>query len=273
MDWRWGDAKIERVRRILVLLAALLGLGINAAPAIAAPPYAVVFEVDLADGGTVRSLKVSGIVLRKGDKPPKIPDSFIAAARVGLEAQYRGKPAGHFYTYLLFDPAQPTNVQIGGPAASEESGQKVTIHRGETVTVRMVGDRQFLTGGRDPVAAGVSSQLEESFLSMQAAGAKTVLPKRLDLPKEPPVLANVVQLTMKAGATAGQTLLIVENGYDRPLRYRARIVRASGTEPTSVCEVAPHKIVFEYWSEKLETLDLSEFELVQAQSDGGLHCR
>ena len=96
------------MRKFLLLLALLLGF---ATPALAAPVCAVIFEVDLADGGAIRSLKVAKITPLGGQAAPKeIPDAFIAAAREKLGTLYKGKKAGHFFTYLYFDPDQPTNT-------------------------------------------------------------------------------------------------------------------------------------------------------------------
>jgi hypothetical protein len=96
--------------RMRFLLAALL-LAVGT-PAVAAPVCAVIFEVDLADGGAIQSLKVLRITPLGAEAPPKqIPDAFLAAARAHLTKLYKGKKPGHFFTYLYFDPDQPANVE------------------------------------------------------------------------------------------------------------------------------------------------------------------
>jgi hypothetical protein len=98
------------MRKVLLLLALLL---MPAMPALAAPVCAVIFEVDLGDGGAVRSLKVARVTQLGERKPPEtIPDAFLAAARAHFAKLYKGKKAGHFFTYLYFDPEQPTNVEV-----------------------------------------------------------------------------------------------------------------------------------------------------------------
>ena len=56
--------------------------------------------------------------------------------------------------------------------------------------------------------------------------------------------------------------MLLENGYDRALVYRARITVAGRTRPTDVCVVLPSNRSSEHWPEAIERIDLSDFELV-----------
>lgn len=59
-----------------------------------------------------------------------------------------------------------------------------------------------------------------------------------------------------------ETLLVLENGYERALRYRARMVRGERAQPTDVCTVLPGLRGYEHWPYSIDRIDLSEFALV-----------
>jgi hypothetical protein len=270
------------MRKLLLLIALLLGAA-SATPAAAGPVFAVIFEVDLGDSGAVTSLKVSKVTGPEGERlPKKIPDAFIAAARERLTQLYRGRPAGHFFTYLLFDPEQPSNAALDEPPppSAEEAGPSIAIARGETLTLKLPDG-----AGAEPVVvsragapAGPASQMEEvteqMFLTQgRVSQSRLAKPTRLDLPKEPKIAPGLLRLTMKPGPKGTDTVLVVENGYGRMLRYRASIVREGKADaPTSVCEVLPGIVSFEYWPDPLDRLDLGRFELAEVPADRKVAC-
>src|SRR4051812_934596 len=108
------------MRKLFLLPALLLA---TATPVRAAPLCAVVFEIELADGGIVRSVKVARIAPLGAETPPKeIPAAFVEAAREQFAKLYKGKKAGHFFTYLYFDPDQPTNADVDLTAPPQRAG-------------------------------------------------------------------------------------------------------------------------------------------------------
>jgi hypothetical protein len=271
------------MRRLLLPIGILLGL-LAAAPVAAAPVVAVIFEVNLGEGGAVTSLKVSGLAGREGERLPKsIPDAFIAAAREHLSQVYRGHPPGHFFTYMFFDPDRPTdaNPEEAPPPAAEALGPSIAIERGESLTLKLpdAGGGEPVVVGRESAPPGLASQMEEANWRMvldqgHGSGSHDFKPTRLDLPKQPKIEPNLVRLTMKPGPKGNDTSLMVENGYPRMLRYRAVMSRdGKPAEPTSVCEVMPGIVSFEYWSYPLDRLELGRFELVDVPSDRKVACR
>lgn len=110
-------------RLLLRLLPALLLA--TATPLRAAPVCAVVFEVDLGDGGTVLSVRVARIAPLGAETPPKeIPAAFVDAARAEFAKLYKGKKAGHFFTYLYFDPDRPNDAHVDLEAPPTQGGAK-----------------------------------------------------------------------------------------------------------------------------------------------------
>ena len=83
--------------------------------------------------------------------------------------------------------------------------------------------------------------------------------------------ADVVQLRFMAVA-GRHALLVVENGYDLALVYRARMMRDGATRHTDVCAVPPGDFGYEYWPHPIERLDLSDFRLVRWRDGQQVTC-
>lgn len=81
------------------------------------------------------------------------------------------------------------------------------------------------------------------------------------LPERPPVHDGAVRLRFHAIADR-HAMLVIENGYDQALVYRARITLNGQTRATDVCLVPPHQLSFEHWAEPIERLDLTDFRFV-----------
>lgn len=110
-------------RLLLRLLPALLLATATALSA--APVCAVIFEIELGDGGAVLSVRVARIQPLGAETPPKeIPSAFIDAAREEFGKLYKGKKPGHFFTYLYFDPDHPSDAHIDLAAPPTQGGAK-----------------------------------------------------------------------------------------------------------------------------------------------------
>jgi hypothetical protein len=81
------------------------------------------------------------------------------------------------------------------------------------------------------------------------------------MPDPPAIVPGQVRLRflLIAGREAE---LLLENGFDRALVYRARITLAGESRPTDVCVVLPNNRSSEHWPDAIERIDLSDFELV-----------
>jgi hypothetical protein len=90
----------------------------------------------------------------------------------------------------------------------------------------------------------------------------TAEPLTADIMPEPPQLPPG-QVAVRFMAIAGRhALLVVENGYDQALVYRARMSRNGQTRSTDVCVVPPRLGSYEHWPHPIERLTLSDFRLV-----------
>lgn len=69
------------------------------------------------------------------------------------------------------------------------------------------------------------------------------------------------------------SMLIVHNGYDQALVYRARITANGRTAATDVCLVMPGKSGVEHWPYAISTIEVSAFELVAWKPEDGLPCK
>jgi hypothetical protein len=67
-------------------------------------------------------------------------------------------------------------------------------------------------------------------------------------------------------------LLLIENGYDRGLRYRATIYRRGRSEPTDVCVVIPERRGYEHWPYPIDRIELSGLTLFPLREGDPLTC-
>lgn len=81
------------------------------------------------------------------------------------------------------------------------------------------------------------------------------------LPERPPVRDGAVRLRFHAIANR-HAMLVVENGYDQALVYRARITLNGRTRATDVCVVPQGQRAFEHWPDPIERLDLADFRFI-----------
>ena len=166
----------------------------------------------------------------------------------------------------------------GSPAWAEENGLLGDVYLvGLQPNLRIVlridaaGEGSF-----DPDGATEMSAIDKDALQTmgvmyddpaklaEATGANSVV-----IPSNgvdaPPLAADEIRLSMfsvtERDGSPG-TLLVLENGYDRALRYRASIVRGRDSEPTDVCTVRPRLRGYEHWPYRIDRLDLTGFALV-----------
>lgn len=77
----------------------------------------------------------------------------------------------------------------------------------------------------------------------------------------PPVIRGEIRFSFLT-LEGNDRLLIVENGYERGLRYRAIMHRSGRSEPTDVCVVIPQRRSYEHWPYPIERIDLGAMTLV-----------
>ena len=87
------------------------------------------------------------------------------------------------------------------------------------------------------------------------------LPDDGSLPAAPEIQPNGLRLRFLS--IAGQhSLLILENGYDRAIVFRARMTRGGETRSTDVCLVRPMRYGFEHWPHPIERIEISDIRFV-----------
>jgi hypothetical protein len=102
-------------------------------------------------------------------------------------------------------------------------------------------------------------------------GHEVVVPRTAggDIPDTAPTARQTLRFTAKQIEGTTLTVLIIDNGYDRMLQYKADIV---GHGPTDVCQVRPGVPSFENWPSPFLEIDLHDFQLVDADPHGRPLC-
>lgn len=60
----------------------------------------------------------------------------------------------------------------------------------------------------------------------------------------------------------GNMLLVINNGYSRGFKYRARLRRGDRAAATDVCEVMAEKRGFEHWPYRFDSIEITDVTLV-----------
>lgn len=169
----------------------------------------------------------------------------------------------------LADPPKQT------PAAPADA---LRLTPGEAVTLQFDSDMATVTiTERGP---GQLSQSDADSAQRLAAGEYgnatgrdyATVPVRPGEAPPPPVAPNAVRLTFVELQGTNQSVLLIENGYDLALNYRARMSASGHDQPTDVCQVAPNHRGFENWPYHIDQLDLSSFRLTPFTTGDRLVC-
>jgi hypothetical protein len=115
--------------------------------------------------------------------------------------------------------------------------------------------RNFVTGAYD---AGVGNN---SVSTGDAPG----------IPDPPQILPDGVRIRFMHVAGL-HSELILENGFELALTYRARITVDGVTRPTDVCVVAPNNRSTEHWPEGIERIELYDLYLIPWQVGRRITC-
>lgn len=153
--------------------------------------------------------------------------------------------------------------------AAPAAAQEVTLLPGERVVVVEVGD------GALALAPGERAELSDydvdALLDLLENYAEAVGPDAAVLSSEsdpPPLVVGTIRISLVAlsdGSSPPQMLLMVENGFEREFRYRARIAVGDESVETDVCTVLPVLRGYEHWPYPFERIELSDFTLLPAR--------
>ena len=164
---------------------------------------------------------------------------------------------------------------VAAPAAAQAPAS-ITLEPGDAAAFRIEADGSTAVsperGGAEWTAFDVAAARHLSGLPIpaQAVPFATVLHGDV-MPPEPPVEPDRVRV--KLLSIAGQhSLLVVENGYDRAIAYRARMSRGDRSAPTDVCLVIPRKHGFEHWPHVIDRLEIYDMRFVVWREGDPIPC-
>ena len=160
-------------------------------------------------------------------------------------------------------------------AAAPAAAQTITLAPEEAVTLREDGKGALAVAARGraewtPFDLAVARNFERGLYD-RGIGPNSVSTEVPGLPEAPAIVPGQVRLRFMLIAGRHAELLL-ENGYDRALVYRARITVAGQTRPTDVCVVLPSNRSSEHWPEAIQRIDLTDFELVDWQEGRAPTC-
>jgi hypothetical protein len=160
--------------------------------------------------------------------------------------------------------------------ALAQSRASVTLQVGDAATFRLAPDGAATLaeqrGSAEWTAYDVAVARHLSGLPIPERAVPFASPLGRDVaPQEPPIEPDMVRV--KFLSIAGQhSLLVIENGYDRAIAYRARMFRGDQARPTDVCFVIPHKHGFEHWSFVIDRLEISDMRFVPWREGDPIPC-
>lgn len=164
-------------------------------------------------------------------------------------------------------------------SSSTALADTLSVRAGESLRVS-ISDKGATVLSRES-APSLSAFEAEGLANAQALvvppSAKTVPPVGLDQTNAAPpkIVTKQLQITFRnvPGVNAGtvHSFLTLENGYDHFVRYRAIMHRGDASRPSDVCDVLPGRTGFEHWPYKLNSVELSDFQLVDLA--GGVECQ
>jgi hypothetical protein len=164
---------------------------------------------------------------------------------------------------------------IAAPAAAQDSRPTVSLPPGDAATVRLTdrGDRGSVQ--RNAARWNAHDLAVARHLVGQPipdAPVETAEPLPSDrMPPPSPVVPNQIRLRFHAIADR-HVLLVVENGYDHPIVFRARMVRDGEERATDVCLVLPNRRGYEHWPHMMERLDLAGFTAAEWREGDPIPC-
>ena len=153
---------------------------------------------------------------------------------------------------------------IASPSSAQEI-PAVALSPGEAVTVR------FDDGGRvgEPERGAASWSSFDIYAARQLAGMtppeapvrEGILMEGVEGVAPDPIPASEVRIRFLS-IMDRHALLVVENGRDRALAYRARMTVDGTTRHTDVCVVLPRLPSYEHWPHPIERIELTEFRFI-----------
>jgi len=167
------------------------------------------------------------------------------------------------------------------PIAAQAQAQSVTIARGEAVTLALdEADGKTTPREIDRKPAPDASVFETAVSAKFGGGALNNATGANGQPltdaqigaASPKAAPNTIALHFLRTPGKDQSLLVIANGYDRGMVYRATMRVKGQAQATDVCVVMPGKVGLEHWPYAIDALALSDFRLVPWKPEDGIVC-
>jgi hypothetical protein len=161
-------------------------------------------------------------------------------------------------------------------APAHEPSPAIRVAMGEAVTVEISNTGEAVAGRR--AQGGLSTAEAVSLRRLwtqdgRYTGARYGVTAGKDgIPIPAPVTPGEVHLTL-VQFPKGQSALVVKNGYDRALVYRARLHRGNRRSSATVCLVIPGKRGIEHWPFRIDAVEISEMRLEPWQRGNPILCK
>ena len=161
------------------------------------------------------------------------------------------------------------------PAAAQEPPPTVSLRPGDAATVQIAGEGDegsVEQGGARWTAHDLA--VARHMVGQPIPDAPVETAERLPgdgMAPPPPVAPN--RISLRFHSIAGRhSLLVLENGYDHAIVYRARMRTGDREAATDVCLVMPRNRGYEHWPHPIDRLDLSDFSLVEWREGEPIPC-
>lgn len=169
---------------------------------------------------------------------------------------------------------------IASPAALSQPLESVAVRANEAVSVRIDPTGGLSIDGRDmnPTLSALDREVARRSVGGEFADVVgdrffAVTADDTSYPAAEIVPPGVIRFSFfRFSAGSGHAFLVIENGYDRGLVYRAQIRRGDRVVPTDVCLVMPMKRGIEYWPYPVDEISFSSIRLIPWQESDGMPC-
>jgi hypothetical protein len=155
----------------------------------------------------------------------------------------------------------------------------IPLTPGETVSFQIDdgGAVAVIRGRAEPLSdyerAALHHTLQTDPALTSGSNALDIRSSDVGMREPPPVSSEVIRVRfLPVGDGGHQSLLLLENGYDRGFVYRARITAHGSGQATDVCLVLPRRRGSEYWPYVIGRIELSGFRLVPWDDTQSPHC-
>jgi hypothetical protein len=150
-------------------------------------------------------------------------------------------------------------------AAAPTTPLKVSLTPGEAVTLLIddgghVSETKRSSGATaDAFEQNIARELSTGSMTW-ASGPKSALITAEGRPKQRPIVRGEIHIKL-VEAPPGESLLLIENGYDGAVTYRATMTVKGRTVAAEVCQVRPGLFGAEQSSDWIERFELSDIHL------------